>query len=496
MRPVLTPEEMAAADRRAIAAGTPEAVLMERAGRAVAWFVRRTCGGLYGRRVVVACGTGNNGGDGLIAARVLGGWGARTDVVRIGAGIDAADLARVIARADVVVDAMYGTGFRGELVGDARAVADALARYDGPVVAVDIPSGVDGRTGEVRGVAVRADATVSFAAHKTGLCFEPGRSHAGAITVADIGIAVTGILGPDGTPAPPTGLTEGGDVAAWVPERAPDAHKWKAGCYVVGGSDGMTGAPLLVSRAAMRSGAGIVWCGVPGEEAAARASGSEVITKALAATGDGNLAVEGAAQVLGSLSRFRALAVGPGLGRSPETTIAVRALVREAQIPLVVDADGIHALAGHLDELRGRAAPTVLTPHEGEFAALLGNRPGPDRLVAARGLARETGAVVLLKGPGTVVADPTGRAAICPLGGPWLASAGTGDVLTGVIAGFLARGMPAFEAAAAAAFVHGSAADLAGHTGLMAGDLERAIPAALDRIQAPADPDHRTRPRE
>ncbi|MFA5883533.1 MAG: NAD(P)H-hydrate dehydratase [Acidimicrobiia bacterium] len=477
MLAVLTPEEMGAADRGAIAAGTPVEVLMDRAGRAVAWDVRRRLGRTYGVRAVIACGKGNNGGDGLVAARVLRGWGARVDIVMVGEGIDAAAFARHVARADVVIDAMYGTGFRGELTGDARSVADAYAAFTGPVIAVDIPSGVDGLTGAVPGLAVRADATVCFAAMKPGLCFEPGRTLAGDVHVVDIGIAVT-----DGDAPPRTFCTEPADLAAWLPPRAPAAHKWNAACFVVGGSGGMTGAPLLASHAAMRAGAGMVWCGVPGADAAARASGSEVITKGLPADADGALTEDAATTVLASAARFGALAIGPGLGRSPGTGAAVRRLVAEAAGPVVLDADALHALAGHLDLLASRTVPAVLTPHAGEYAALRGEAPGPDRLAAARALAAETGAVVLLKGPGTVVAHPDGRAAICLRGGPVLATAGTGDVLTGIVGAFLARGVPPFEAATAAAFVHGSAADGSGHTGLVAGDLVDAIPSALDAL--------------
>jgi NAD(P)H-hydrate epimerase len=468
---------MGAADRRAIEAGTPVEVLMDRAGKAVAWSIRRRLDRAAGIRAVIVCGKGNNGGDGLVVARVLRGWGARVDVFRVGDGIDAAALTRAITRADIVVDAMYGTGFRGELTGDARAVCGAFAEFDGPVVAIDIPSGVDGLTGAVQGVAVRADWTVSFAAAKPGTCFEPGRSLAGDVEVVDIGIAV----GETGAQVR-TFVTDAGDVAGWVPRRLATAHKWSAGVYVVGGSGGMTGAPTLASHAAMRAGAGIVWCGVPGADAAARASGTEVITKALPADREGALTADAADAVLAAADRFRAVALGPGLGRADGTVAAVRRLVADLVVPLVVDADALHALGGHQEVLRARAIPAVLTPHAGEFAAVRGEAPGPDRLAAARALAADTGAVVLLKGPGTVVADPGGRATICPLGGPWLASAGTGDVLTGITAALLARGIRPFEAAAAAAFVHGRAADLAGHTGLVAGDLVDALPLALEAL--------------
>lgn len=479
MRPVLTPEEMRLADLRAVAAGTPVEVLMERAGRAVAWSVRRRLGRAAGLRVVVACGQGNNGGDGLVAARVLRGWGARVDVVSVADGVDPQVLDRWLGRADLFVDAMYGTGFRSELAGAARLVHDRVVARAVPVVAVDVPSGVDGSTGEVRGAAVRADWTVCFVAVKPGLCLEPGRSHAGAVEVVDIGIDPADPADPE---PPRLGIAEAADLRAWLPARAPDAHKWSAGCLVVGGSDGMTGAPALAGHAALRAGAGIVWCGVPGADAAARAAGTEVITRALPADGAGALTAAAADVVLVDVGRFRAVAVGPGLGRRPGTRAAVERLVAGIAGPLVLDADALHALAGRPDLLRARTGPTVCTPHAGEYAAMTGAPPEADRVAAARRLAAATGAVVCLKGPGTVVAAPDGRASISARGGPWLATAGTGDVLTGIVTAFLARGVAPFEAATAAVLVHADAADRAGHTGLVAGDLVGAIPAALAAV--------------
>jgi NAD(P)H-hydrate epimerase len=478
VKPLLTPAEMAEADRRTIAAGTPVEVLMERAGRAVARAVREVAGGVYGRRVVVVCGKGNNGGDGLIAARVLRFWGVRVDVFALTDGVDRTRAARALARADVVVDAMYGTGFAGALEGDAAWFAEQIAAGTGArVVAVDIPSGVDGLTGAVAGAAVRADRTVTFAARKPGLLFPPGATRAGLVDVADIGIDV-------GTGR--TGITEAADVAAWVPPRRAETHKWEVGgVMVVGGTVGMTGAPMLVSHAAMRTGAGIVWVGVPGQAAAAAASGSEVITVALPATPEGALDVAAVGVVLRDLDRFGALVVGPGLGRDERTVTAVGQLVADAPVPLVLDADGLNALRGDLAPLRVRhtmvEAPVVLTPHGGEYARLVGEPPGADRIAAARRLADATDAVVLLKGSGTVIAEPgpAGRVAVNPTGGPWLATAGTGDVLSGIVGGLLARGCDAFAAAAAGAWLHGRAADRAGHTGMIAGDLIAAIPAAF-----------------
>jgi NAD(P)H-hydrate epimerase len=370
---------------------------------------------------------------------------------------------------------MFGTGFRGALDGDAAWVAGAVDAVLGPCVAVDIPSGVNGQTGAVDGEAVHASHTVTFSSLKPGLVFQPGAGHAGEVEVADIGIDL-------GDPA--VFVPELLDLALELPERSPDAHKWLSGALVVGGSGGMTGAPSFVSHAAMRAGAGIVWCGVPGEEAAARASGTEVITKALPATPDGALDEPAASEVLKAADRFRVLVVGPGLGRDDRTAAAVRRIVAEAPVPLVLDADGLNALAGDLGPPRARSAPTVLTPHAGEYVHLAGEKVGADRLAAARRLAERAHAVVLLKGPGEVIADGATRAAINTSGGPWLATAGTGDVLSGIIGGFLARGAEPFWAAAAGAFTHGRAADVAGHTGLVAGDLIAALPAAIRSLES------------
>jgi NAD(P)H-hydrate epimerase len=413
------------------------------------------------------CGKGNNGGDGLVAARVLLTWGVRVEVFELEDGVDRAACTRALARADCAVDAMYGTGFKGALAGDAEWVARELRGGGVPVVAVDIPSGIDGLTGDfdADGGAVQADCTVTFAALKPGLLFEPGAAHAGGVVVVDIGIDAG---------EPSAGLTEPLDVFLARPMRDPTAHKWQNAVMVVGGSDGMTGAPLMVSHAAMRTGAGIVWCCIPGNhDAAARAAGSEVITKDLAEITD----------ALHDVERFRALVVGPGLGGDDHVAAGVRELVSKAPVPLVLDADGLNALRGDLEPLRARGGATIVTPHEGEYARLAGKPVGADRLAAARRLAERSGAVVLLKGPATVVADPGGRAAINSTGGPWLATAGTGDVLSGVVGGVLAGGADPFRAASAAAWIHGRAADHAGHVGLIASDLIAGIPPTLREVE-------------
>jgi NAD(P)H-hydrate epimerase len=480
LRPVLTPEEMSEADNRTIGAGTPVTTLMDRAGHAVAWAAR--ChfegSGTYGQRAVVVCGKGNNGGDGLVAVRVLRGWDVLVDVFRLEEGIDRDDCLRALARAGVVIDAMFGTGFRGALEGDAAWFTESVRRSDERtphIIPIDIPSGVNGLTGEVEGESISTHETVCFAALKPGLVFEPGRSHAGDVIVADIGvdIGVDDLSAPVGViddRTPHSGL--------WAePQRDPAANKWDSGLLVIGGSEGMTGAPMLVSHAAMRAGAGIVWCGLPGRETAERASGTEVITKVLPMNDRG--ALSGLGDLVSSIDRFKALAVGPGLGTSESTTTTVRDLVMKAAKPTVLDADGLNAFAGMASTLKERPATTVLTPHDGEYARLLREPVGADRIESARNLADVTGCVALLKGPTTVVAAPHGRVALNTTGGPQLATAGSGDVLTGIIAGFLAAGADPFVAAASAAYVHGRAAEAAGHTGIVASDLVAALPRVL-----------------
>jgi hydroxyethylthiazole kinase-like uncharacterized protein yjeF len=471
MLPILTPAEMAARDSAAISGGISEAVLVDRAGGAVARGARRLLGGTYGRRVVIVCGKGNNGADGRVAGERLAGWGARVDRFDLSRMVRP-ELDRALCRADLAVDAMFGTGFRGTLPGEAAFAAGALSSATCPVLAVDIPSGVDGLTGAVRGPAVEAEVTVCLAALKPGLVFFPGAGLAGAVEVRDIGIDTA-------HPPPSLGLIEEADVAAWLPRRPFESHKWSVGgVFVVGGSMGMTGAVMLAGRAALRAGAGIVVAGLPGD-AAARASGGEVITRSLPATAGGALDEAAAKEVLDGLDRFRALVVGPGLGQAGSTVAAVRRLVAEAPVPLVLDADGLNALGGDVGLLASRPAATVLTPHAGEYARLAGEPVGDDRIAAARRLAERAGSVVLLKGSRTVVADPTGWAVVNPTGGPSLATAGTGDVLSGIVGALAARGVPAFEAAAAGAWLHGRAAVSAGHAGLVAGDLVDALPDVL-----------------
>ena len=445
MLPVVTPTEMRAIDGEA---PEPVEVLVERAGRAVARSALDLLGGAYGRRVVVVAGPGSNGADGRVAARRLERAGVRVDVV------DAAAAAGPVRPCDLVVDAAYGTGFRGTWEPPDPCIA--------PVLAVDLPSGVDGSTGVAAGPVLQAVRTVTFAAHKPGLLLGAGRSLAGEVVVADIGLDVSRAR---------AHLVTDADVGRWLPGRGVDAHKWQAAVWLVAGSPGMAGAAALAARGAQRAGAGYVRLSTPGS-----APGEGTPVEAIGTT----LPAEGwAGEVLAEASRFGALAVGPGLGRADGTAAAVRALVAgHGDVPLVVDGDGLHALGD--DPVVGDGV--VLTPHDGEHARLTGRPPGDDRIGAARALAAGTGAVVLLKGSTTVVADAGGAVLLSVTGDDRLATAGSGDVLTGIVAALLAAGLDPLRSAAAAAHLHGRAATLGWRRGLVAGDLPDLVPAVLDRL--------------
>jgi len=447
---VVTPEEMKAVD-----AAAPEStdVLVHRAGGAVARIAVDMLGGVYGRRVVVVAGKGNNGADGRDAAARLERRGVHVQV------IEAADAPARLPDADLVIDAAYGTGFHGEY--------QAPDPGGTPVLAVDIPSGVHGLTGEAAEGAVRAERTVTFAALKPGLLFADGVDRSGVVDVVDIGLDVSGAR---------AALVEGSDVASWLPRRERDTHKWKSAAWVAAGSPGMTGAAEMCSRSAMRAGAGLVHLGVPGLDAPSMPL--EVIGRPLPREGWDD-------RVLDELDRFKAVIVGPGLGRTDEQGAAVRGLVSRAPTAAVVDADGLYALqnVGRAAEvISRRSLPTVLTPHEGEFAHLAGEKVGADRLDATRRLASGTGATVLLKGSTTTVANPDGQVLLSATGDARLATAGTGDVLSGVIGAFLAQGLDGLRAAAAGAWVHGTAAHLGWRRGLVAGDLLDLLPAVLSAL--------------
>jgi NAD(P)H-hydrate epimerase len=333
------------------------------------------------------------------------------------------------------------------------------------VLAVDIPSGIDGLTGEEHGRALDAVRTVTFAALKPGLVLEPGRSRAGSVVVADIGLDV-------GDPA--VGLVERSDVAAWLPRRSPTTHKWSAAVLVIAGSPGMAGAGHLAASASQRAGAGMVRLGTPGV-AEDPARPTEAVGLDLPARGWAPAAAQLAA-------RFGSVVVGPGLGTAPETRAAVVELLRSTDQPCVVDGDGLTSLGADAATIvSARSGATVLTPHDGEHERLSGRPPGPDRFDAARRLASSTGAIVLLKGPTTIVAAPDGQVLVVANGDARLATAGTGDVLSGIIGALLARAVDPQRAAAAAAWLHAAAAGIG--DGLIASDLVDGLPSVLAELR-------------
>jgi len=462
MRAVLTRDEMRAADAAALSEVSHE-TLVQRAGTAVGVAALRMLGGAYGRRVVVVAVKGSNGADALVAADLMERRGARVTVLEAATLGDGATL----PACDLVIDGAYGTGFRGSYVAP-RVPAGAH------VLAIDIPSGIDADTGEAPGDAVRADRTVTFAALKPGLLQGAGPAQSGTVEVADIGI---------GFPPPQASLMEDADVAALLAARERGVNKWTNAVGVAAGSAGMEGAAVLCTRGAMAAGSGMIRLGSPGDPETAWPT--EVVRMHLPAEGWSGAFLEAA-------SKCKAIVVGPGLGTGEAVAEEIRAVVANAPVPLVIDADALTAL-GDVSSARTlldkRSAPSILTPHDGEYARISGSAPEEDRLAAARRLADAVGVVVLLKGPLTAVARPGGGAAdvlLSDAGSPALATAGSGDVLSGVIGAFLARGVRAHEAAALAAHVHGRAASLGPSQGLVAGDLPGLVARFLSGCTADA----------
>ena len=482
-----TSEEMRAAES---SYPGPTIDLMERAGVATGDSVLRHHPDA--RSFVVWCGSGNNGGDGLVVARHL--FTAGKDVqVRLLAAESRleGDSARNLARArelgvpfvedaeppDVVVDALFGTGFSGVPRRAAQAAIETINASGSRVVSVDVPSGVDASTGEVGGAAVRASVTVTFHARKVGLVVAPGRFCAGEVEIADIGIREVETQHGRLLPA----------AVDLVPRRRPEDNKYRSGTVlVVGGSVGLTGAPCLTCEAAMRSGAGYVFAAHPASIGLVLELRLLEAVKRPFADDGGHFSASAASGIIELAARAGAVAIGPGLGRTEGVRELVRELLEGLDVPVVLDADGLWALAGHLGWVFARQSPTVLTPHAGELALLLDTdsaRIDAQRLDAAQAGADETGAVVLLKGVDTIVAAPGRGTLIADLGNPGLATAGTGDVLTGVVGAFLSKGMAPQPAAAVAAAVHGLAAGVAsarvGEAGLIASDLLPALPVVV-----------------
>ena len=468
--------------------------LMERAGEGLARVVAEQ---VPAGRIVVVCGKGNNAGDGFVAARLLRLAGREVEVLSLWPAQWLSDDARamlarlpgapavdydpaLLAKAHGIVDALLGTGSTGAPKEPVAAAIEDLNGARAKVVAADIPSGVDAGTGEVPGAAVRAAATATFHRAKPGLWIAPGKALAGAVSVIDIGI-------PRGAP----GEADAGLIAAGVlralPRRGAESSKFSSGnVVIIGGSRGLSGAPSMSALAAMRAGAGYVTVAAPASlEVAFAARLLEVMLVGLP-DDDGAVTAEALEPALAAVARADAVVLGPGIGRSEGARDLVRGLVGRIDVPLVIDADGLNALAGGLDELRRRRWPTVLTPHAGELGRLLdvdSAEVGRARLRHARAAALRAHALVVLKGDDTIVAAPSGRVAISPGGAPALATAGTGDVLAGVAGALLAKRLSPAHAVCAAVYAHLRAGRLAaaphGPDGVIASDVIAALPAAL-----------------
>jgi len=501
MNELLTPLEMAEADRLTIAGGSPGLTLMENAGRAVADAAAALA---RGHRVVVVAGPGNNGGDGFVAARLLAEGGRDVRVVLVGdterlkgdaraaferwRGPVAPATPDALQDCDIVIDALFGAGLDRPVEGLPRVMIEAMNRSGVPVVAVDLPSGINGATGAVMGVAVKATQTVTFFRRKPGHMLLPGRLHCGPVAVVDIGIAA----GTLETIQPKTFANGPVLWGAAFPRPRIDGHKYSRGhAVVVSGGLSTTGAARLAARGALRAGAGLVTIASPREALAVNAAGSLAIMVR---------PVDGAAELAEFLTdgRRNAIVLGPGGGVGEPMRDQVQAALA-SEAAAVLDADALTSFADDPEALfsaiRARSAVTILTPHEGEFKRLfkaISKEPKVNsKLELARAAAKVSGAVVLLKGPDTVVAAPDGRASISENAPPYLATAGAGDVLAGMIAGLLAQGqefgVAGFEAASAAVWLHGEAAAEFG-PGLIAEDLPEALPAIYRRLFASLGP--------
>jgi NAD(P)H-hydrate epimerase len=474
LEPLYQADEMRAADRWAIEdQGVPQDDLMARAALGLARVTAAVAGD---GPIRIVAGKGNNGGDGRVAARLLAEDGHEVEVID---GTEPFDPER-LAGSGAVVDALLGTGFEGEPREPVASAIWAINRQGAPVVACDVPSGVNASTGEVEADAVRAAATATFHGSKVGLHVNPGKEHAGRVEVAEIGI-------PRGAPEPGMAglITE--RVLGLYPHRQPSGSKFESGVVVVvGGSAGLTGAPTMAARSASRAGAGYVQVAVPEPvQQAVDLRLLEQMSRGLP-DDDGFHTPQGVPDVEEMAERAGAVVLGPGLGRTDSAQDFARGVAAAVEAPLLVDADGLNAHAGRLEQLRERDAPTVLTPHEAELGRLLGVEPAEvaaHRVEHVLEAAEQSGAVVLLKGDDTIVALPGGPLAISPGGTPALATAGTGDVLSGLIGALLAKGMGAFEAAALGVLAHVlSARHAAGRLGadhVMAGDVIESLPHGL-----------------
>jgi ADP-dependent NAD(P)H-hydrate dehydratase / NAD(P)H-hydrate epimerase len=508
---VVTAAQMQTLDRRTIQeAKVPGTTLMERAGTGVVRHLIQAWGNPKGKKVVILCGKGNNGGDGLVVARILKQKGAKLTVVLMASPTELSSDAKMMYRrlskvmrpslfmltpseeslraalqdADLLIDALLGTGLTSSVCNPYAYAIEAMNASSAFTVAIDIPSGLDSDTGAILGIAVHANLTVTFGFPKLGLLLGSGIDYSGNIEVVDIGI-------------PHKFVTDMGlqihllaeeIIRPLIPLRHPTSHKGTFGhAGIVGGSPGKTGAPAMAALAALRVGTGLATVATPQSVSPVLESKLlEVMTEPMPESSQHLLSMEACSALFSFATNKSALAFGPGLGLSPETTALLCELLPQVNKPCVLDADALNGLADHCRIFSSMKQPPILTPHPGEMARLLNTSSkevNEDRIGVSRQFAIQHGVILVLKGARTIIADPQGNVAICPTGNPGMASAGMGDVLTGMITGLLAQGLSAWDAARTGVYLHGLAGDLAaatiGEPGLIAGDVITTIPHAL-----------------
>ncbi len=511
---LVSAQQMRAIDRRAIEKiGIPGLELMENAGRGIAHFIKDIFNGeTKGRRIVIFCGRGNNGGDGYVVARYLHSWGATVHVfllcersqvegdalanlqkieqvgIRI-TGLGAQDALPIFSGTDLIVDGIFGTGFRGQIEPTIARVIDCLNSGSIPILAIDTPSGLDNDTGAVAGTCIKAAYTATLALPKVGQYFYPGRGYCGQIKVIDIGMPSEAISDEEML----VNLTSSGEVKQMIPDRGPTSHKGDCGkLLIIAGSVGLTGAATLAAEAAIKSGSGLVTVGAPKSlNDILEVKLTEAMTKPLPEIKNRRcLALRSHGVILEAITTADALCLGPGVGRHHETMELFRRLIAKLDKRAILDADGLFAFSGKPELLRECPADLVLTPHAGEFARLCGKSVEEiqaDRLGSVTAFAKEIGKVMLLKGAPTLVASPDGRVFVNPTGNAGMATGGSGDVLTGVIGALLALGIAGLDAAVCGAYMHGLAGDLAqksiGTFGMVASDIANALPKAFRIIK-------------
>lgn len=512
---VVTAHQMRELDRRTIhEAGVPGQTLMERAGSGVVSAMEKTFDPLKGKTVTVFCGKGNNGGDGFVVARLLRRRGSAVRVCLLartrdlkgdaklmyqrfvkGAGRSSVlsppspdSMHQLVRQSHILVDALLGTGTSSPVTGLYHEAIHAMNASETPTVAVDLPSGIDADTGATLATAVHADLTVTFGNPKLGLFLGAGIDHAGHLHCVDIGIPTQYV---EDLHLPVDLLTPSA-IRPWLPKRPASAHKGTFGhAGIIAGSSGKSGAAALAAKAALRAGAGLVTVATPSSVQASVASGiPEVMTVPLPETADQTLSRQALSPLQTFVQSRNAIGMGPGLSTHVETAEVIRSLIARCESPLVIDADALNALAGHASLLHSGPLSTIVTPHPGEMARLLGDSTAAtvngNRLGIAQDFARTHSSIVVLKGARTIIAHPHGPTAITPTGNPGMATAGTGDVLTGILTGLLAQGVSPWETAQSGVYLHGLAGDLAaqayGYPSLMAGDLVAYLPQAITHV--------------